>query len=366
MDLLFANDFLNKWMIKNMKLLITGGAGFIGSAVVRLAVARGFDVINMDALTYAGSLRNVETVSEHRNYSFVQADIRDRIYLDEILSKFKPDAILHLAAETHVDRSIDDPSAFVETNIGGTFNLLDAALSNWISRGRPENFRFHHISTDEVFGSLPADREIKFTEETPYGPRSPYAASKASSDHLVRAWHETYGLPVLLSNCSNNYGPYQFPEKLIPLMLLSALSWKPLTIYGDGGNVRDWLHVEDHASALLHILRKGQIGRGYNVGGGNEQTNLEIVSKLCLILDRLKPSERGPYSDLITFVKDRPGHDQRYAIDPSRLENELSWRPTFTIDAGLEHTITWYLENGDWWRPLVARPDFGERLGIYL
>ena len=349
-----------------MKILITGGAGFIGSAVVRLAVAKGLEVINLDALTYAGLLSNVDTVSEHSNYSFVHADICDRGSLDEILSKFKPDAILHLAAETHVDRSIDDPSAFVETNIGGTFNLLDAALSHWISRGRPENFRFHHVSTDEVFGSLPADQEIKFTEETPYGPRSPYAASKASSDHLVRAWHETYGLPVLLSNCSNNYGPYQFPEKLIPLMLLSALSWKPLTIYGDGGNVRDWLHVEDHASALLHILRKGQIGRSYNVGGGNEQTNLEIVSKLCLILDRLKPSERGPYSDLITFVKDRPGHDQRYAIDPSRLENELSWRPTFTIDAGLEHTITWYLENGDWWRPLVARPDFGARLGSYL
>ena len=349
-----------------MRLLITGGAGFIGSTVVRLAVARGFEVINVDALTYAGSLSNVRSVSEHRNYNFVHADICDRVSLDEILSNNKPDAILHLAAETHVDRSIDSPGEFVRTNIVGTFNLLDAALSYWIDRGRPENFRFHHISTDEVFGSLPADREIKFTEETPYEPRSPYAASKASSDHLVRAWHETYGLPVLLSNCSNNYGPYQFPEKLIPLMLLSALDWRPLTIYGDGGNVRDWLHVEDHASALLHILQEGQIGRSYNVGGESERTNLQIVTKLCLILDRLKPSERGSYSNLITFVKDRPGHDQRYAIDTSRLQNELSWRPTFTIDAGLEHTITWYLENEEWWRPLVTSSDFGARLGNYL
>jgi len=349
-----------------MRLLITGGAGFIGSAVVRLAVARGFEVINVDALTYAGSLSNVETVARHTKHSFVQADICDSGSLDEILSTNKPDAILHLAAETHVDRSIDSPGEFVRTNIVGTFNLLDAALSYWIDRGRPENFRFHHVSTDEVFGSLPADREIKFTEETPYEPRSPYAASKASSDHLVRAWHETYGLPVLLSNCSNNYGPYQFPEKLIPLMLLSALDWRPLTIYGDGGNVRDWLHVEDHASALLHILQEGQIGRSYNVGGESERTNLQIVTKLCLILDRLKPSERGSYSNLITFVKDRPGHDQRYAIDTSRLQNELSWRPTFTIDAGLEHTITWYLENEEWWRPLVMSSDFGARLGNYL
>ena len=263
-----------------MRLLITGGAGFIGSAVVRLAVARGYQVINLDALTYAGKLSNVETVSEHHNYSFVCADICDRASLDEILSRHKPDAILHLAAETHVDRSIDGPSAFVQTNIVGTFNLLEAALFYWINQGRPENFRFQHISTDEVFGSLPEDREIKFTEETSYAPRSPYAASKASSDHLVWAWYKTYGLPILLSNCSNNYGPYQFPEKLIPLMLLSALALKPLTIYGDGSNVRDWLHVDDHASALLHILKEGQIGRSYNVGGKNEQTNLEIVSKL--------------------------------------------------------------------------------------
>ena len=349
-----------------MKLLITGGAGFIGSAVVRLAVSRGFEVINLDALTYAGSLSNVKTVSEYSNYSFIHADICDRGSLDELLSKLKPDAILHLAAETHVDRSIDKPSAFVQTNIVGTFNLLDAALSYWINQGRPGNFRFHHISTDEVFGSLPPDREIKFTEETPYQPRSPYAASKASSDHLVRAWHETYGLPVLLSNCSNNYGPYQFPEKLIPLMILRALARKPLTIYGDGGNVRDWLHVEDHARALLHILRDGQIGSCYNVGGKNEHTNLEIVSKLCLILDRLKPSVLGSYSDLITFVKDRPGHDQRYAIDPSRLEHELSWRPTFTIEAGLEDTVKWYLDNEEWWRSFVVSSDFGKRLGTYL
>lgn len=349
-----------------MKLLITGGAGFIGSAVVRHAVEKGYSVVNLDALTYAGSLCNVEVVSEHNNYTFVRANICDRSSLDGVLLQHKPDAILHLAAETHVDRSIDGPSAFIQTNIVGTFNLIDAALSYWIRRGRPENFRFHHISTDEVFGSLPIDPEIKFTEDTPYSPRSPYAASKASSDHLVRAWHETYGLPVLVSNCSNNYGPYQYPEKLIPLMILRALNWQPLTIYGDGGNVRDWLHVDDHASALLHILSAGEIGHSYNVGGKSEHTNLEIVSKICAIMDRIRPNERGSYSSLITFVKDRPGHDLRYAIDPSLLEKELCWRPTYSIDAGLEHTITWYLDNEEWWQPLAASSQFGVRLGTYV
>lgn len=348
------------------RLLITGGAGFIGSAVVRLAVEQGYEVANLDLLTYAGSLRNVDKVSGQQNYAFFHADICDRNTLDEIFSKFKPDAILHLAAETHVDRSIDGPSSFVHTNIVGTFNLLEAALTYWVNSERFDDFRFHHISTDEVFGTLPSNPEIKFTENTPYAPRSPYAASKASSDHLVRSWHETYGLPVLLSNCSNNYGPYQFPEKLIPLMVLSALSLKPLTIYGDGGNVRDWLHVDDHANALLHILQKGKVGRSYNVGGMNEHTNLEIVTMICAIMDRLCPFEQGSYSDLITFVKDRPGHDQRYAIDPARLQNELNWQPAFGVETGLEQTVKWYIENEKWWRPIIEKEDFGVRLGTRI
>ncbi len=351
--------------MKNMKLLITGGAGFIGSAVVRLAVSKGYAVVNLDALTYAASLNNVDLVSDSEKYTFIRADIREKETLSIIFLEHQPNAILHLAAETHVDRSIDGPSAFVKTNIVGTYNMLDAALNYWTVQGRPANFRFQHISTDEVFGSLHMDPEMKFTEETPYAPRSPYAASKASSDHLVRAWHETYGLPIVISNCSNNYGPYQFPEKLIPLMILNAIAWQPLTIYGDGGNVRDWLHVEDHAEALLNVLQAGEIGRSYNIGGNCEHTNLEIVSKICAILDRLIPSDRGPYSQLISFVKDRPGHDQRYAIDPSRVETELYWKPTFSIDAGLEQTVKWYLENRDWWEPLVSRTEFGERLGNY-
>ena len=345
--------------------MITGGAGFIGSAVVRLAVSKGYEVVNLDALTYAASLSNVALVLDSEKYTFIRADIREKETLGIIFLEHQPNAILHLAAETHVDRSIDGPSAFVQTNIVGTYNMLEAALNYWISQGRPANFRFHHISTDEVFGSLPIDPEMKFTEETPYAPRSPYAASKASSDHLVHAWHETYGLLIVISNCSNNYGPYQFPEKLIPLMILNAIAWQPLTIYGDGGNVRDWLHVEDHADALLNVLQAGEIGRSYNIGGNCEHTNLEIVSKLCAILDRLIPSDRGPYSQLISFVKDRPGHDHRYAIDPSRVETELYWKPTFSIDAGLEQTVKWYLENGDWWEPLVSRTEFGERLGNY-
>jgi dTDP-glucose 4,6-dehydratase len=346
-----------------MKLLVTGGAGFIGSAVVRIAVQSGHQVVNLDALTYAANLANLAPVASSPLYAFVQADIRDRCALDAAFAAHKPDIVLHLAAESHVDRSIDGPGDFIETNINGTFNMLEAARRYWVEQGRPESFRFHHISTDEVFGSLPSDPEIMFTEDTPYDPRSPYSASKAASDHLVRAWHETYGLPVVLSNCSNNYGPYHFPEKLIPVIILNALAGKPLPIYGDGSNIRDWLHVEDHADALLLVATKGKVGRSYNIGGENERTNLELVQTICQILDRLTPRAEGIYADLITFVTDRPGHDARYAIDPSRIHNELGWRPSVTVEEGLERTVRWYLENEDWWRPLLARNGVSQRLG---
>ena len=346
-----------------MKILVTGGAGFIGSAVVRLAIARGHSIVNVDALTYAACLENVASVSESSQYSFEHADIRDLNALDTIFEKHQPDAVMHLAAESHVDRSIDGPADFIETNVNGTFNMLEAARTYWQAHGKPETFRFHHISTDEVFGSLPSDPSIQFTEETPYDPRSPYSASKASSDHLVRAWHETYDLPVVLTNCSNNYGPYHFPEKLIPVIILNALAGKLLPIYGNGSNIRDWLYVEDHADALLLVLEKGVIGRSYNIGGENERTNLELVQTLCKVLDRLKPKNTGTYADLITFVQDRPGHDARYAIDPSRIRNELGWRPSVTVEEGLEKTVQWYLDNEDWWKPLQNRSGVGERLG---
>ena len=346
-----------------MKILVTGGAGFIGSAVIRLAIKRGYSIVNVDALTYAASVDNVASVADNRNYSFKHADIRDRNALDLIFKKHQPDAVMHLAAESHVDRSIDGPADFIETNINGTFNMLEAARTYWQAKGKFETFRFHHISTDEVFGSLPNDPSIQFTEETPYDPRSPYSASKASSDHLVRAWHETYGLPVLLTNCSNNYGPYHFPEKLIPVTILNALAGKPLPIYGNGSNIRDWLYVEDHADALLLVLTKGRIGRSYNIGGENERTNLELVQTLCKILDRLKSRGTGAYEELITFVHDRPGHDARYAIDPSRIRYELGWRPSVTVEEGLEKTVQWYLDNEDWWRSLQNRTGVGERLG---
>ena len=346
-----------------MKILVTGGAGFIGSAVVRLAITQGHSVVNVDALTYAACLENVATVSKSANYCFELADIRDHNALDTIFEKHQPDAVMHLAAESHVDRSIDGPADFIETNVNGTFNMLEAARTYWQAHGKPETFRFHHISTDEVFGSLPSDPAVQFTEETPYDPRSPYSASKASSDHLVRAWHETYGLPVVLTNCSNNDGPYHFPEKLIPVIILNALAGKPLPIYGTGSNIRDWLYVEDHADALLLVLEKGVIGRSYNIGGENERTNLELVQTLCKILDRLKPRTAGTYADLIIFVQDRPGHDARYAIDPSRIRNELGWRPSVTVEEGLEKTVQWYLDNEDWWKPLQNRRGVGERLG---
>lgn len=344
-----------------MKILVTGGAGFIGSSVVRLAISRGASVVNVDAVTYAACLNNVANVANHPNYAFEQVDIRDREALADVFAKHTPDAVMHLAAESHVDRSIDAPADFIETNITGTFNMLEAARSYWQAQGRPVTFRFHHVSTDEVFGSLSPTG--MFNETTPYDPRSPYSASKASSDHLVRAWHETFGLPIVLTNCSNNYGPFQFPEKLIPLVILNALMGKPLPIYGDGENIRDWLYVEDHADALLLVLEQGAVGRNYNIGGENERTNLEMVETLCAILDRLSPRDRGSYTELITFVTDRPGHDARYAIDPARIRDELGWRPSVTVEGGLEKTVQWYLDNEDWWRPLLNRSGFGQRLG---
>ncbi|NNK17431.1 MAG: dTDP-glucose 4,6-dehydratase [Sulfitobacter sp.] len=344
-----------------MKLLVTGGAGFIGSAVVRLAVGRGYEVVNVDALTYAGCLENVAIVADSPLYAFEQVDIRDRTALDAVFAKHEPDAVMHLAAESHVDRSIDGPGDFIETNITGTYNMLEAARSYWVEKGKPETFRFHHISTDEVFGSLGS--EGMFTEETPYDPRSPYSASKAASDHLVRAWHETYGLPVVLTNCSNNYGPYHFPEKLIPVVILNALAGKDIPVYGKGLNVRDWLFVEDHADALLLVLAKGALGRSYNIGGENEARNIDLVKTICAILDRLRPKD-GSYADQITFVQDRAGHDLRYAIDPSRIRDELGWRPSVTLQEGLERTVAWYLDNEDWWRALQARDGVGQRLGV--
>lgn len=343
-----------------MKILVTGGTGFIGSAVVRQAVAAGHSVVNLDALTYAACLANVADVADSPLYAFEQANICDRPALDRILAAHTPDAIMHLAAESHVDRSIDGPGAFIATNVTGTYTLLEAARAYWEKRGRPDAFRFHHISTDEVYGSLGA--EGQFTEDTPYDPRSPYSASKAASDHLVRAWSETYGLPIVLTNCSNNYGPYHFPEKLIPVVILNALHGKPIPVYGKGENVRDWLYVEDHADALLTVLAHGQVGRSYNIGGENEAHNIDLVRMICDLLDKHHP-DKAPHANLITYVTDRPGHDLRYAIDPSRMRNELNWRPSVTLEEGLAKTVSWYLENSDWWQPLLDRDGVGARLG---
>ncbi len=343
-----------------MKILITGGAGFIGSATVRHAIRAGHEVVNVDALTYAANLANVAQVDNSPGYEFAQVDITDRAALDAVFERHRPDAVMHLAAESHVDRSIDGPAAFISTNITGTYTLLEAARAYWIDQNRPGDFRFHHVSTDEVYGSLGADGQ--FTEGTPYDPRSPYSATKAASDHLVRAWHETYGLPVLLTNCSNNYGPFHFPEKLIPVAILNALHGQKIPVYGNGENIRDWLYVEDHADALLTVLTKGEIGRTYNIGGENEAKNIDLVTIICRLLDERRPKQ-APHAALITFVEDRPGHDLRYAIDPTRIRTELGWRPSVTLEEGLARTVDWFLANEDWWRPLVAKQDVGKRLG---
>lgn len=336
-----------------MKILITGGCGFIGSAVVRAAIAEGHEVINLDALTYAANPANVAMVADHPAYHFVQANICDPEALATIFAQHRPEAVMHLAAESHVDRSIDGPGVFVQTNITGTYHLLEAARRQGVAR-------FHHVSTDEVFGSL--GPEGMFTEETPYDPRSPYSASKAASDHLVRAWHHTYDLPVVLSNCSNNYGPYHFPEKLIPVAILNALHGRAIPVYGAGENVRDWLFVEDHAAALLRVLTQGKIGQSYNIGGENEIRNIDLVKMICAEMADLRP---GPnYADLITFVPDRPGHDARYAIDPSKMRRDLNWGPSVTFEQGLARTIAWYLDNESWWRPLLNRAGVGQRLGV--
>jgi dTDP-glucose 4,6-dehydratase len=347
------------------RVLVTGGAGFIGSAVVRRLVGEGYRVVNLDKLTYAGNLDSLREVEGAANYRFVHGDIADSELVGGLLAEERIEGIMHLAAESHVDRSIDGPAAFVETNVVGTFRLLGAALEHWrgLDSGARDAFRFHHVSTDEVFGDLPFD-EGMFTEETPYAPSSPYSASKAASDHFVRAWHETYGLPAVLSNCSNNYGPFHFPEKLIPLVILNALEERPLPVYGKGENVRDWLYVDDHARALELVLTAGAVGESYNVGGRAERTNLQVVEAICDLLDERSPLAGGrARQELITFVADRPGHDRRYAIDPARIERELGWRAAETFDSGLARTVDWYLANGWWWRPLREQRYGGERLG---
>jgi dTDP-glucose 4,6-dehydratase len=330
------------------KILITGGAGFIGSALIRHVIGYTTDsIINVDKLTYAGNLQSLVSVAENPRYRFECVDICDAAEVARVFEQHQPDAVMHLAAESHVDRSITGPAEFIQTNIVGTYTLLEAARNHWnkLEGDKKTNFRFHHISTDEVYGSLGA--EGFFTEDMPYEPNSPYSASKASSDHLVRAWHHTYGMPVVTTNCSNNYGPYHFPEKLIPLVILNAVNGKPLPIYGKGDNIRDWLYVDDHARALHLVMNKGRLGETYNIGGWNEKTNLEVVHGICSILDELRP-QGAPHAKLITYVKDRPGHDQRYAIDASKLERELGWKPQETFETGLRKTVEWYLSNDAW------------------
>lgn len=353
-------------MTQKKTIMVTGGAGFIGSAVCRHLVGTGgVRVINVDKLTYAGCLASLETIAGSNDYRFYRADICDTDAMRDIMTREAVDGVMHLAAESHVDRSLDGPAVFVETNVVGTVSLLQAALHYWrgVDASRRGAFRFHHVSTDEVFGDLPFDSGV-FTEDTPYAPSSPYSASKAAADHFVRAWHHSYGLPVVLSNCSNNYGPYHFPEKLIPLTILNALEEKPLPVYGRGENVRDWLFVEDHARALALIFEKGRVGESYNVGGEAERTNLQVVEQICDVLDSMRPLRSGhARRTLIEFVTDRPGHDRRYAIDCTKLKEELGWRPVVGFEDGLAQTIQWYLDHEDWWQPLRARRYAGERLG---
>lgn len=338
--------------------LVTGGAGFIGSAVVRhLINDTKYQVVNVDKLTYAGNLMSLDLVTDSERYHFEQADICDKNKMTQIFAKYQPDVVMHLAAESHVDRSINGPDEFIQTNIVGTYNLLEVARAYWsnLSDDKKSAFRFHHISTDEVYGDLHGTDDL-FTETTPYAPSSPYSASKASSDHLVRAWLRTFGLPTIVTNCSNNYGPYHFPEKLIPLMILNALSGKPLPVYGDGKQIRDWLFVEDHACALVQVATKGEIGETYNIGGHNEKQNIEVVQTLCALLEELAPNKPAGiknYADLIIYVKDRPGHDVRYAIDASKIERELGWKPQETFETGLKKTVQWYLDNQAWWQAIL-------------
>ena len=347
-----------------MKLMVTGGAGFIGSAVIRRAIADGHSVLNIDKLTYAANLANLDDISENDRYSFIQEDICNQPAMSEAMAAFKPDAVMHLAAESHVDRSIDGPRAFIDTNIVGTYSLLEAARHYREGGDAPNNFRFHHISTDEVYGSLGPTGE--FTESSPYQPNSPYSAAKASSDMLARAWMETFGLPVVVTNCSNNYGPFQFPEKLIPVVIIAALEGRNIPVYGKGDNVRDWLYVDDHAEALLIACEKGAPGETYNIGGRAERTNLDLVKMICAILDdELPASGHKPHESLITFVKDRPGHDHRYAINCDKIERELGWRPSVDIDEGMLKTVRWYLQNQPWWDAIRARGhDDGKRIGL--
>lgn len=347
-----------------MKLLVTGGVGFVGSAVIRQAIAGGHSVVNVDSLTYAANLNSLASVSGHKNYSFEKQDIRDAVAVAQIFDAHQPDAVLHLAAESHVDRSIDGPRTFIETNILGTFTLLQAARGYFetLDTSPQARFRFHHVSTDEVYGDLDLS-DPAFSETTSYDPSSPYSASKAASDHLVRAWGRTYGLPILITNCSNNYGPFQFPEKLIPVVILKALHKQPIPVYGTGENIRDWLYVEDHAAALLSVLQSGKIGETYNIGGNNERTNLDIVKTICRLMDR-HIDDGFNHADLIEFVPDRPGHDKRYAINADKIKSDLGWTPSIGFDEGFAQTVDWYLKNEAWWRPLIDADKFGHRQGL--
>ena len=338
-----------------MTLFITGGCGFIGSELVRQALDQGRTVVNIDALTYAANPTNLASVESNSNYSFEQIDIRDRLALTQAFKDLKPEAVIHLAAESHVDRSIDGADDFISTNITGTFNLLECA--------RAHGSKFLHVSTDEVYGDL-SDSDPAFTENTPYAPSSPYSASKAASDHLVRAWGRTYDLPILITNCSNNYGPFQFPEKLIPVVILSCLAEKPIPVYGKGENIRDWLYVGDHARALLNVLDTGHLGGTYNIGGNNERRNIDLVKTICTIMDSERPRASGRYADLIEFVTDRPGHDRRYAVNAAKINSDLGWAPSISADEGFTQTVRWYLDNRAWWEPLLSRSSVGKRLGL--